>query len=78
MFNEGSRDLVDVMNKLYVDVACALLRTLSTKDARCIAKGHLAASTEACAKCKDNMVQKAQSRRRENARDGDVYGAGLP
>ena len=77
VFNEGALELVGIMNKLYVEVAYTTLMALSTKDARRMTKGDTAASAGARAKRKDNAVERAQTRRRENARDGNVYGAGL-
>ena len=76
VFNEGEHELVRLMNKLYVDVAYSALECLSRKDASRMKKGDTAASAEAREKRKENAVLKTQTRRQENARDGNVYGAG--
>ena len=76
VFNEGEHELVRLMNKLYVDVAYSTWECLSRKDASRMKKGDTAASAEAREKRKENAVLKTQTRRQENARDGNVYGAG--
>lgn len=76
IFNEGAHELVGLMNKMYMDISYDTLKLLAEKDGRRMKKGDAAAKMEARRKRKMHTLQRRQHARAEDARDGDVYGAG--
>ena len=76
VFNEGAHELVGLMNKMYMDISFDTLRLLAEKDERRMKKGDAAAKIEAQRHRKEHTLHRRQQARAEDARDGDVHGAG--
>ena len=76
VFNEGAQELVGLMNKMYMDTSPDTLRFLAEKEEERMKKGDAAANIEAQCHRKERTLHRRQQPRAEDARDGDVYGAG--
>ena len=76
VFNEGAHELVGLMNKVYMDISFDTLRLLAEKDERRMKKGDAAAKIEAQRHRKEHTLHGRQQAMAEDARDGDVDGAG--
>ena len=76
VFNEGAHELVGHTNKMYMDISFDTLRLLAKKDEWRMKKGDAAAKIEAQRHCKEHTLHRQQEARAEDARDGDVDGAG--
>ena len=64
------------LNKMYMDTSPDTLRLLAEKEEQCMKKGDAAANIEAQRHRKEHTLHRWQQARAEDARDGDVHGAG--
>ncbi len=77
IFNEGATELINLMNRMYVDTSYVTLQHLSRKDDRRMSKADAATTVTARKHRKASAIQRRMNIREEDARDGHVYGAGL-
>lgn len=76
-FNEGASEMLSVMNRMFIDVALITLHLLSKKDERRMSQADAASTADSRFRRKDYATQRRLNFRVEDARDGEVYGAGL-
>ena len=77
VFDEGANKLISVINRMFIDISHITLQLLSQKDERRISQADAAATADARERRKDYATQRRLNAREEDARDGQVYGAGL-
>jgi len=77
IFNEGATELINLMNRLYVNTSYVTLDHLSRKDNKRMNKADAATTAGARRHRKASAIQRRLNMREEEARDGPVYGAGL-
>ena len=67
VFNEGTHELVGLMNKMYMDISFDTLRLLAEKDERRMKKGDAAAKVEAQCHHKEHTLHRQQQARAEDS-----------
>ena len=77
IFNEGATELINLMNRMYVNISYVTLQHLSRKDEKRMNRADAAATANARRLRKEYAVQRRLNIREEDARDGPVYGAGI-
>ena len=75
-FNEGAKDIISVMSKLYVDISTTTLQLLARKDERRMTSADAATAADAHQGRKEYATQQRLNVRLEEARDPNVYEAG--